>query len=80
MPLVKFTSLNKQPLALEASLILYIGKGKGGLTTAIQTGIQTPQGLMGFEVMETVDEVVGLVAEAKQENLPPPRIPNLLKS
>lgn len=65
MPLVLFTCSNgKIPLAIESTLILYVGKGQGGLVTKIQTGITTPQGIMGFEVMETVEEVVAMVRSA----------------
>jgi len=65
MPLVLFTGvIGKTPLAVESTLILFVSKGQGGLCTKIQTGIQTPQGMMGFEVMETVEEVVELVRSA----------------
>lgn len=65
MALVTFTGAkDKTSIAIQHNLVMLVGKSQGGIITSVQTGIMTPGGPITLEVMESVEEVVELVAAA----------------
>lgn len=78
MLIIMTSAINKNPIAVDHSLILTISKKD--LLTQVQTGIQTPKGVLAFEVYESVEEVVRLSYEAQGAKPPEPRVANLVKS
>ena len=80
--LLTFTgAIDKSAIAIQHNLIMLVGKGQGGITTNIQTGIMTPKGPVILDVLETVEEVVEAVnnaikAAATNEVSPPSSKPS----